>query len=192
MSQGEGGIVEVEEGMTMPGLETPATVDGTERRSRKKPKTSHTSAEPAAKMAPRKRTREPAPGTPAVGTPAVAAAPVTPSPAPTTPASVSAPKAMQKAADAMAKHTHNTDIIRVLQGQSTKADLYQAKRHVENITNKGFLEDGTLLSARLRACNAAMQLMLCQDTNARVPWEQMVAALLKCFLSSRRKGLDAT
>lgn len=59
--------------------------------------------------------------------------------------------------------------------------LYQAKRHMDHITNKGFVEEATVLDARLKASNAAIQLLTAQDSNGRVPCEQMLAALLKFF-----------
>lgn len=125
--------VEVEEEMAMPGLPG-AQPENTGPATTPKPKKG--AGKGPGGPGQKRRTREGAPGTPVLSAAA-------PSPSPGTPAP-SVPhgaRGAQKAAEAMAKHKLNTDIIRVLEGQSSKAIPGQATygpHHQQRLCGRGY------------------------------------------------------
>ena len=78
-----------------------------------------------------------------------------------------------KTAETLEKHKTKVEVMKVLSGETSKADIFQAKRAATAFQNKGNVEEATILDARVQAANAALMI---QSDAAKLPWDQVEAA----------------
>lgn len=120
---------------------------------------------------------------------AVPATPALPStPSPSTPSLAPAPAVSRgkppvaKAAEQAQVHTQKIEVLKILSGESTRSEIYQARRCKETLEKNGFTTEAQKIEESLQFANAANALV---QANNATPWSQLVVSCLRFEISGR-------